>query len=97
MKRLIDVISIKRKGNHTNQTDELDLTHIRAMLDLVSTGDLSQRISTTELGTSAQIQQLAKKINILLDHYEWGCKDTTLEFFHVPIKIQKLFMIAMKD
>ena len=78
MKRLIDSHSAIREGNQTNQTHELNLTTITAILDLVCTGDLSQRINASELGASTQIQQLAKEIYIIIDNYESACKGTTL-------------------
>jgi len=55
----------------------MDFVIINAMLDVVGTGDLSQRISHSDLGTSPQVQELAKRVNILIDNYESALKDTT--------------------
>lgn len=55
----------------------MDFVIINGMLDVVGTGDLSQRISLTSLGTSPQVQELAKRINSVIDNYEAVLKDTT--------------------
>lgn len=55
--------------------DDLDI--INALLDVVETGDLSQRISLPDLGASLKIQELAKRINRIIDNYESLLKDST--------------------
>ena len=58
----------KRKGDTKfTQNSELELTSIMAILDVVGTGDLSKRISASELGTSTQVQELSKRINMLIE------------------------------
>ena len=56
---------------------EMSYDTISALLDVVDTGDLSQRISLSDLGTSPQGQELAKRVNRLIDNYESSLKDST--------------------
>ena len=68
----------KRKDNiKFAQHSELELTPIMAILDAVGTGDLSKRISASELGTSTQVQELSRKMNHLINNYESAFKSTT--------------------
>jgi len=55
---------------------EMSFVTINALLDVVDTGDLSQRISLSDLGTSPQGQELAKRVNRLIDNYESSLKDS---------------------
>ncbi|EGW39617.1 methyl-accepting chemotaxis protein [Desulfosporosinus sp. OT] len=59
------------------QISELELASIMAILDAVSTGDLSKQISASEQGTSPQGQELLQKINYLINNYESAFKSTT--------------------
>ena len=56
---------------------EMDFVIINAMLDGVDAGDFSQRISLSDLGTSPQVQELANRLNGLIDNYESSFKDST--------------------
>ena len=55
---------------------EMSYATINALLDVVNTGDLSQRINLSDLGTP-QGQELAKRVNRLIDNYESSLKDST--------------------
>ncbi|MDR3599826.1 MAG: methyl-accepting chemotaxis protein [Desulfosporosinus sp.] len=54
----------------------MDFVIINALLDVVGTGDLSQRLSLSDLGTSPQVQELAKRVNSLIDNYESVLKES---------------------
>ncbi|MDR3586205.1 MAG: hypothetical protein P4L59_12920, partial [Desulfosporosinus sp.] len=66
-----------KQVNKTKLPQEIDFVIINALLDVVETGDLSQRISISDLETSPQMQQLAKRVNSLIDNFESALKDTT--------------------
>ena len=67
-----------KQFNKVTPPQEMDFVIINTLLDVVETGDLSQRISLSDLGTSPQGQELAKRINLLIDNYESSLKDSTL-------------------
>ncbi|MDR3542960.1 MAG: hypothetical protein P4L69_18665, partial [Desulfosporosinus sp.] len=66
-----------KQVDKTPPPSEVDFDIINALLDVIETGDLSQRISISDLGTSLQVRQLAKRVNDLIDNFESALKDTT--------------------
>lgn len=61
-------------GLHPQETD---FVLINALLEAVEAGDLGQRITLSDLGTSPLMQELAKRLNSLINAYESAIKDTS--------------------
>ncbi|SDH22461.1 methyl-accepting chemotaxis protein [Desulfosporosinus hippei] len=69
----------RRRANSKVVTDsESELTVIMGIIDAVSNGDLSKRISSSGSESSFQLVDLSQKINQLIDNYELAFKNTTL-------------------
>ncbi|SPF40810.1 Methyl-accepting chemotaxis (MCP) signaling domain protein [Candidatus Desulfosporosinus infrequens] len=75
-KKVTYMFNRNKQFNHVTRPLELDFAIINDLLDVIETGDLSQRISLSDLGTSPQMQELAKRVNSLIDNYESALKDT---------------------
>jgi len=74
------------RNKHINRAttfQEMDFVIINALLRVVGAGDLTQRISLSDLGASPQVQELAKLVNSLVDNYESALKDTIKGFTKV--------------
>ncbi|KGK89605.1 hypothetical protein DP73_09710 [Desulfosporosinus sp. HMP52] len=68
----------RRENSSVTPESESELTVIIEILDAVSNGDLSKRISSFGSGRSQQVTDLTQKVNQLIDNYELAFKNTTL-------------------
>ncbi|EGW40065.1 methyl-accepting chemotaxis protein [Desulfosporosinus sp. OT] len=76
-KKVTYMFNRNKQINLIPSPQEMSFLTINTLLDVVNTGDLSQRISLSDLGTSRQEQELAKRVNRLIDRYESSTKDST--------------------
>lgn len=75
--RIKHIFKRSKPNKKASSSQEMSFEPINAILNVVGAGDLSQRISLSDLGKTPQAQELADRVNYLIDTYESALKNMT--------------------